>query len=137
MQPFEVWDSSISVIPLNSETEIFGPLLQFNTNFCTNKLNPALTLAFLPAAIMNSASTAEQQNKKKRTKKQPFSLKFDSEVDFANSFAKGRVCIYPVIFLYFVCLLEFMVGKGGYFEPLRFPLFEKCTRVGVCNFCHK
>ncbi|KAK2572341.1 Condensin complex subunit 2 [Acropora cervicornis] len=41
-------------------------------------------------AIMNSASTAEQQNKKKRTKKQPFSLKFDSEVDFANSFAKGR-----------------------------------------------
>lgn len=42
-------------------------------------------------AIMNSASTAEQQSKKKRTKKQPFSLKFDSEVDFANSFAKGRV----------------------------------------------
>lgn len=41
-------------------------------------------------AIMNSALTTEQQNKKKRTKKQPFSLKFDSEVDFANSFAKGR-----------------------------------------------
>ena len=80
---------------------------------------------------MNSASTAEQQNKKKRTKKQPFSLKFDSEVDFANSFAKGRVCIYPVIFLYFVCLLEFMVGKGGSFEPLRFPSFENCAGVDV------
>ena len=43
MQSFEVGDSSIFVIPLNSETEMFGPLLQFNTNFCTNKLNPAFT----------------------------------------------------------------------------------------------
>ena len=42
---------------------------------------------------MNSASTAEQQqNKKKRSKKQPFSIKFDNEVDFGSSFAKGRVC---------------------------------------------
>lgn len=41
-------------------------------------------------AVVNSALPDEQQNKKKRTKKQPFSLKFDSEVDFANSFAKGR-----------------------------------------------
>jgi len=40
--------------------------------------------------LMNSASTAEQQNKKKRAKKQPFSIKFDSEVDFTSSFAKGR-----------------------------------------------
>ena len=44
-------------------------------------------------AVVNSALPDEQQNKKKRTKKQPFSLKFDSEVDFANSFAKGRVSI--------------------------------------------
>lgn len=80
---------------------------------------------------MNSALTTEQQNKKKRTKKQPFSLKFDSEVDFANSFAKGRVCIYPVTFLNFVCLLEFTVEKGGYFEPLWFPLFENCARVDL------
>ena len=46
MKPFDVWDSYISVIPFNSETEMFGPLLQFNTNFCTSKLNPTLTLAF-------------------------------------------------------------------------------------------
>lgn len=40
--------------------------------------------------LINSASTAEQQNKKKRAKKQPFCLKFDEEVDFELSFAKGK-----------------------------------------------
>jgi len=35
--------------------------------------------------------TAEEQNKKKRTKKQPFTIKFESEVDFGKSFSRGRV----------------------------------------------
>lgn len=36
-------------------------------------------------------STAEQQSKKKKSKKQPFTIHFDSEVDFASSFSKGKV----------------------------------------------
>ncbi|CAH3123316.1 unnamed protein product [Pocillopora meandrina] len=35
-------------------------------------------------------STAEQQSKKKKAKKQPFTINFDSEVDFASSFSKGK-----------------------------------------------
>jgi len=36
-------------------------------------------------------SGSEEQNKKKRTKKQPFTIKFDSEVDFGKSFSRGKV----------------------------------------------
>ncbi|KAJ7356351.1 hypothetical protein OS493_025460 [Desmophyllum pertusum] len=46
--------------------------------------------AKLSKGLTNSMSTAEQQNKKKRAKKQPFTIKFDSEVDFGSSFSKGR-----------------------------------------------
>ncbi|RMX41808.1 hypothetical protein pdam_00012481 [Pocillopora damicornis] len=35
-------------------------------------------------------STAEQQSKKKKAKKEPFTINFDSEVDFASSFSKGK-----------------------------------------------
>ena len=42
--------------------------------------------------LANSISTADQQNKKKRARKEPFTIKFDSEVDFTTNFSKGRVC---------------------------------------------
>ena len=41
---------------------------------------------------------ADQQNKKKRARKEPFTIKFDSEVDFTTNFSKGRVRSY--IFLH-------------------------------------
>ena len=44
--------------------------------------------------MANSISTADQQNKKKRARKEPFTIKFDSEVDFTTNFSKGRVRSY-------------------------------------------
>lgn len=44
----------------------------------------------LSKGLPNSKPGAEQQNKKKRAKKQPFTIKFDSEVDFGKSFSRGR-----------------------------------------------
>ena len=44
--------------------------------------------------LANSTSTSDQQNKKKRTRKEPFTIKFDSEVDFTTNFSKGRVSSY-------------------------------------------
>lgn len=40
--------------------------------------------------LANSISTADQQNKKKRARKEPFTIKFDSEVDFTTNFSNGR-----------------------------------------------
>ena len=46
---------------------------------------------YLITGLPNSMPGAEQQNKKKRAKKQPFTIKFDSEVDFGKCFSRGRV----------------------------------------------
>ena len=61
---------------------------------------------------MNSASTAEQQqNKKKRAKKQPFSIKFDVEVDFGSSFARGRVCFMYRTTDAMTCIIEISLNN--------------------------
>ena len=61
-------------------------------------LNIDLSIFFLSLihnlGLANSISTADQQNKKKRTRKEPFTIKFDSEVDFTTNFSKGRVRSY-------------------------------------------
>lgn len=50
----------------------------------------------LVTGLPNSMSAAEEQNKKKRAKKQPFTIKFDSEVDFGKRFSRGRVMPYTL-----------------------------------------
>ena len=94
-------------------------------------LNIDLSIFFLSLihnlGLANSISTADQQNKKKRTRKEPFTIKFDSEVDFTTNFSKGRVRSY--IFLHLRKRL-YNSTLSAYTEelealwPLFFPIFK-------------
>ena len=71
-------------VTANNHTELSFPSLSIDLSLFFSLIHNL--------GLANSISTADQQNKKKRARKEPFTIKFDSEVDFTTNFSKGRVC---------------------------------------------